>query len=76
MTGGSYDVLVVGQGAMGRAAEFQAAARGAKVLGIEAFTPAHELGSSSGLTRIIRLAYFEHRTSTSCSGLTRVTSSS
>jgi len=30
------------------------------VLGLEAFTPAHELGSSGGLTRIIRLAYFEH----------------
>jgi sarcosine oxidase len=45
---------------MGSAAAYQLAKRGARVLGIEAFTPAHELGSSGGLTRIIRLAYFEH----------------
>lgn len=56
----SYDVIVIGLGAMGSAATYQLAARGARVLGIEAFTPAHELGSSGGLTRIIRLAYFEH----------------
>ena len=55
-----YDVIVVGLGAMGSATAYQAARRGARVLGIEAFTPAHELGSSGGLTRIIRLAYFEH----------------
>ena len=45
---------------MGSATAYQLAARGAHVLGIEAFTPAHELGSSGGSTRIIRLAYFEH----------------
>lgn len=56
----SYDVIVVGLGAMGSATAYQLAARGANVLGIEAFTPAHELGSSGGSTRIIRLAYFEH----------------
>lgn len=56
----SYDVIVVGLGAMGSATAYQMAARGANVLGIEAFTPAHELGSSGGSTRIIRLAYFEH----------------
>ena len=56
----AYDVVVVGLGAMGSATAFQLASRGAKVLGLEAFTPAHELGSSGGLTRIIRLAYFEH----------------
>ena len=56
----SYDVIVVGLGAMGSATAYQLARRGARVLGIEAFTPAHELGSSGGLTRIIRLAYFEH----------------
>lgn len=55
-----YDVIVVGLGAMGSATAYQAAARGGRVLGIEAFTPAHELGSSGGLSRIIRLAYFEH----------------
>ena len=56
----SYDVIVVGLGAMGSAAAYQAASHGARVLGIEAFGRAHELGSSGGLTRIIRLAYFEH----------------
>ena len=58
--GDAYDVIVVGLGAMGSATAYQLAKRGARVLGIEAFTPAHELGSSGGLTRIIRLAYFEH----------------
>lgn len=56
----SYDVAVIGLGAMGSAAAYELARRGARVLGIEALTPAHELGSSGGLTRIIRLAYFEH----------------
>src|SRR4051812_4104679 len=55
-----HDVIVVGLGAMGSATAYQLAKRGARVLGIEAFTPGHELGSSGGLTRIIRLAYFEH----------------
>jgi sarcosine oxidase len=56
----SYDVIVVGLGAMGSAAAYRLAQRGARVLGLEAFGRAHELGSSGGLTRIIRLAYFEH----------------
>jgi sarcosine oxidase len=56
----SYDAIVVGLGAMGSATAYQLARRGQNVLGIEAFTRAHELGSSGGLTRIIRLAYFEH----------------
>src|SRR6187200_1617483 len=56
----TYDVIVLGLGAMGSATAYQLATRGARVLGLEAFTPAHELGSSGGLTRIIRLAYFEH----------------
>src|SRR4051794_8067035 len=56
----THDVIVVGLGAMGSATAYQLAKRGARVLGIEAFTPGHELGSSGGLTRIIRLAYFEH----------------
>src|SRR5688572_2584517 len=56
----SFDAIVVGLGAMGSAAAYQLASRGANVLGLEAFGRAHELGSSGGLTRIIRLAYFEH----------------
>ena len=56
----TYDVIVVGLGAMGSAAAYRLAERGARVLGLEAFGPAHQLGSSGGLSRIIRLAYFEH----------------
>jgi sarcosine oxidase len=35
-------------------------ARGASVMGIEQFTRGHLLGSSSGKSRMIRKAYFEH----------------
>jgi sarcosine oxidase len=55
----SYDVIVVGVGGMGSAAVFHAARRGARVLGLERFDIPHERGSSHGLTRIIRLAYWE-----------------
>ncbi len=56
----SFDVIVVGLGGMGSAAAAHLAARGARVLGLEQFTPAHARGSSHGDTRIIRQAYFEH----------------
>ena len=56
----SYDTIVIGLGAHGSATAYQLARRGQRVLGLEAFTRAHDLGSSGGLTRIIRLAYFEH----------------
>jgi sarcosine oxidase len=55
-----YDSIVIGLGAHGSATAYQLARRGRRVLGLEAFTRAHDLGSSGGLTRIIRLAYFEH----------------
>src|SRR6187431_689682 len=45
---------------MGSAAAFHLARRGRRVLGLEQFEMLHELGSSHGLTRIIRLAYHEH----------------
>lgn len=54
------DVIVVGLGAMGSAAAAHLAGRGQRVVGFEQFTPAHELGSSHGETRIVRQAYFEH----------------
>lgn len=54
-----YDVIIIGLGAMGSAAAYHLAERGRKVLGLEQFTPAHQLGSSHGETRIIREAYFE-----------------
>jgi sarcosine oxidase len=56
----SYDVAVVGLGAMGSAAAFHLARQGRKVLGLDRFTPPHSFGSSHGQTRIIREAYFEH----------------
>ena len=55
-----YDVVVVGVGGMGSAALYHLARRGQRVLGLERFDLLHEQGSSHGLTRIIRLAYFEH----------------
>jgi len=54
-----YDVVVVGVGGMGSAALYHLARRGKRVLGLERFDIPHELGSSHGITRIIRLAYFE-----------------
>ena len=55
----SYDVIVVGIGGMGSAACYQLARRGVRVLGLEKFEIGHAMGSSHGLTRILRLAYFE-----------------
>ena len=55
-----YDVVVVGIGGMGSAALYHLARRNKSVLGLERFDLLHERGSSHGLTRIIRLAYFEH----------------
>src|ERR1700722_18921939 len=56
----TYDAIVIGIGAMGSATCHQLARRGARVLGLEQFDIPHELGSSSGVTRMIRLAYYEH----------------
>ena len=38
---------------------YQLAKRGWNALGIEQFEVPHDMGSSHGLTRIIRLAYYE-----------------
>ena len=54
-----YDAIVVGVGGMGSATLYQLAKRGLRVLGIDQFEIPHEMGSSHGLTRIIRLAYYE-----------------
>jgi sarcosine oxidase len=54
-----YDVIVVGVGGMGSAACWQLAKRGQRVLGLERFDIPHAYGSSHGVTRIIRLAYYE-----------------
>jgi sarcosine oxidase len=55
-----YDVIIAGLGAMGSAAAFHLARAGRRVLGLDRFEPPHMLGSSHGLSRIIREAYFEH----------------
>ncbi|MEO6971259.1 MAG: N-methyl-L-tryptophan oxidase [Chthoniobacterales bacterium] len=54
-----YDVAVVGLGGMGSAILAQCARRAATVVGLEQFERGHELGSSSGKSRMIRKAYFE-----------------
>lgn len=55
------DFLVVGLGAMGSATLCQLARRGAKVIGLDRFSPPHTLGSSHGETRITRQAVGEGR---------------
>ena len=51
-----FDAIVLGLGAMGSAATYQLASRGASVLGIDQLKPPHELGSTHGDTRITRIA--------------------
>jgi sarcosine oxidase len=60
MASAYYDVIVAGVGGMGSAACWQLAKRGKRVLGLERFDIPHAMGSSHGVNRIIRLAYFEH----------------
>lgn len=54
-----YDAIVVGVGGMGSATCWQLARRGQRVLGLEQFDIPHTSGSSHGINRIIRLAYYE-----------------
>src|SRR5437660_3447070 len=54
-----FEVIVVGLGAMGSSAAYHLAKNGLRVLGLDQFHPPHNFGSSHGLTRIIREAYFE-----------------
>jgi sarcosine oxidase len=56
----SFDVIILGLGAMGSAAAYHLAKRHQRVLGLDRFAPPHAFGSSHGETRIIREAYFEH----------------
>jgi len=55
----TYDVIVIGLGGMGSAAAWQLAKRGRNVLGLERFDIPHNMGSSHGVSRIIRLPYYE-----------------
>lgn len=56
----AYDVIIAGLGAMGSAAAFFLAERGARVLGLDRFRPPHTMGSTHGGSRIIRETAFEH----------------
>src|SRR3954470_4196333 len=55
----TYDVAIIGAGAMGSAAAYHLSKTGKRILVIDRFTPPHNLGSSHGQSRIIREAYFE-----------------
>jgi sarcosine oxidase len=55
-----YDVIVVGLGITGLATLAELARRGVRAAGIERHAVGHDLGSSHGETRMIRLGYFEH----------------
>ncbi|MEY7848767.1 N-methyl-L-tryptophan oxidase [Natrarchaeobius sp. A-rgal3] len=55
-----YDVIVLGVGGMGSATVAHLADRGVDVLGLERYDIPHNYGSSHGLSRVFRLAYFEH----------------
>ncbi len=55
----TFDIAVIGLGAMGSAALYQLALRGANVLGIDRYHPPHIHGSTHGETRITRRAIGE-----------------
>lgn len=52
-----YDVAVVGLGALGSAAAYYAAKKGAKVIAFEQFELGHVRGSSHDTSRIVRTSY-------------------
>ena len=54
-----FDVIVVGVGGMGSATVYQLASRGLLVLGIDRYNIPNRMGSSHGISKIIRLAYHE-----------------
>ena len=55
-----FDCIIIGVGAMGSSTLYNLAKRGRRVLGLEQFDIPHAEGSSHGVNRIIRLAYYEH----------------
>ena len=55
----TFDVAVLGAGTMGSAAAYFLAKAGLRVIAFEQFRIAHDQGSHSGATRIIRHAYHE-----------------
>ncbi len=59
MTERRYGTIVVGAGGMGSATAYHLARRGEHVLALDRFGIPNAMGSSHGVTRIIRLAYYE-----------------
>ncbi len=55
-----YDAIVLGVGGMGSATAYHLASRGFETLGLERYDIPHAMGSSHGVTRIIRKAQYEH----------------
>ena len=56
----SFDIAIVGLGAMGSSAAYQLARRGKTVVAFDSYSPPHAMGSTHGESRVIREAYFEH----------------
>lgn len=54
-----YDAVVVGVGGIGSATTYHLADRGLDVLGLERYDVPHDMGSSHGVTRIIRKPQYE-----------------
>ena len=54
---GTFDVAVVGLGALGSAAAMELARRGHRVIGLERFTLGHARGASHDTSRILRHSY-------------------
>lgn len=59
MSGGTWDVIVLGGGTMGTAAAWALSTRGVSVLVLEQYGHIHTMGSHGGGTRIFRHAYAE-----------------
>jgi sarcosine oxidase len=57
VTASTYDVAVVGLGALGSATAYELARRGASVVGIEQFRLGHHRGASHDTSRILRRSY-------------------
>ena len=55
----TFDVAVVGLGAVGSATLQALARRGVRAIGLDRFHPPHTQGSSHGRSRVIREAYYE-----------------
>jgi len=55
-----YDAIVVGVGGMGSSTAYHLSSHGLDVLGLERYDIPNQMGSSHGVTRIIRRGQYEH----------------